>query len=265
MKLQTLLIDDEPIALEKLRVYAAKVPFLEVVGECHDGLEAVEVLSNRPVHLIFTDISMPDLDGIEMVRSLPRAPLVVFTTAYDSYAVESYRLSAVDYLLKPYSFADFQRAALKAKAWHDALLASEGESASEEQTPEAPESIVVREAKPEEERREAEKFLFIKVDYKYVRVEVARIRYVKGYGEYLQIYVDGEGTPLLTLSNFQTLLSRLPDNFMQVHRSYIVNMEAVKQIERSRIVMAEDVYIPVSDSYKAAFASYLAERSVGGR
>lgn len=240
MKLRTLIIDDEPIALEKLRSYVEKVPFLELVGACHSGLEATGILAGTSVDVVFTDINMPDLNGMDFVESLHKAPMIVFITAYAQYAVDSYRLSAVDYLLKPYSFTDFQRAANKVMEQYAARMST-----------------------PVDAEPDRKSSLFVKVDYRYVRVELASIRYIKGYGEYLQIYIDGNPTPLLTLSSFGAISERLTDNFLQVHRSYIVNMERVEQINRSRVVMDAETYIPVGDSYKNALQQYLQNHSVG--
>ncbi|MDE6339393.1 MAG: LytTR family DNA-binding domain-containing protein [Muribaculaceae bacterium] len=235
MKLRTLIIDDEPIALEKLRSYVEKTPFLELAGACGNGFEGLEVLSAEKVDLIITDIDMPDLNGMDLVKTLQNPPMVIFITAYDSYAVDSYRLSAVDYLLKPYSFVDFQKAAGKAREIYI--------SRNPDVTPLQPESI------------------FIKVDYRYIRVRLADITYIKGYGEYLQIYLIGKNTPLVTLSSFSAIKEKLSDSFLQVHRSYIVNMDNAEMIERNRIILDNDTYIPVGDSYKTPFQHYLATHS----
>lgn len=241
MKLRTLIIDDEPIALEKLRNYVGKVPFLELAGEFQSGFEAIEYLSSgHAVDLIFTDINMPDLSGMDFVKSLATPPMVIFITAHSQYAVDSYRLSAVDYLLKPYGFADFHRAATKALELAEARAARTGAAGQS-----APES------------------LFVRMDHRYVRVSLAQIRFIKGYGEYLQIYVEGSPTPLLTLSSFASVKEHLSDHFLQVHRSYIVNMDRVAHIERNRLVMDSDTYIPVGDSYKPQFQQYLASHTVG--
>lgn len=232
MKLRTLIIDDEPIALAKLRNYVLKTPFLELAGECQNGFDAIDLLAHTEVDLIVTDINMPDLNGLEFVRALPSPPAVVFTTAHSQYAVESYRVSALDYLLKPYDYADFHRAVSKALGSHPPVS----------QSPPAPVSS---------------QSLFVKVDYRYVRVELADIRFIKGYGEYLQIYVAGQDVPLLTLSSFAAIKGRLTPDFLQVHRSYIVNMNHVMQIERNRLTMDAETQIPVSDSFKPALLAYL--------
>ncbi len=235
MKIKTLIIDDEPIALEKLRNYTEKVPFLQLEGVASDGVEAMKILSSTDIDLIFTDINMPDLNGMEMIQALPAPPLVVFITAYSDYAVESYRLSAVDYLLKPYSFSDFQRAANKALQRISLKAASA----------------------PGEKDHKHSGSLFIKIDYRHVRVDMRSIKYIKGYGEYLQIFTDSESTPLVTLSSFNAIKERLTDNFIQVHRSYIVNMDKIKEVVRGRVIIDNDTYIPVGDSYRLSLQNYL--------
>ena len=237
MKIRTLIADDEPMALEKLRNYVEKTPFLELTAACTNGFEALETLTAENVDLIITDIAMPDLNGLELMKSLQHPPLVIFTTAYDNYAVDSYRLSAVDYLLKPYTFVDFQRAVNKAREIYTARHQAASSGAK------TPDSI------------------FIKVDYRYIRVTLADISYIKGYGEYLQIYLQGRPTPLLTLSSFAAIKEKLPDSFLQVHRSFIVNMDHADTIERSRILIGESTSIPVGDSYKTALLTYISAHS----
>lgn len=236
MNLRTLVIDDEPIALEKLRSYVDKTPFLTLAAACDNPLDALDFLASGSVDLIFTDIDMPDLNGMDFVKSLADAPAVVFTTAYEQYAVESYSVRAVDYLLKPYSLADFQRAANRAL---------ETVSRRSEARPQTPGSI------------------FIKTDTRHVRVNLSDIIYIKGYGEYLQLYIHNRSTPLLTLSSFSVMKQHLTPNFLQVHRSYIVNMDCASMIERNHIIMADNASIPVSDGFKPAFQEYLSAHVVG--
>lgn len=250
MKIRTLIIDDEPIALEKLRTYVEKVGFLELVGQCSSGLEAMEFMSATPVDVIFSDINMPDLSGLELVSSLPAAPLLVFTTAYAQYALDGFRLSAVDYLLKPYSFSDFNRAANKVCELYNARNAGK-----------LPVDGGLTATRSNEDTQGGT--MFVKVDYRYVRVDLGRVTYIKGYGEYLKIYLDGVSSPIMTLSSFVSMLSRLPANFIQVHRSYVVNMNAVREIVRARIVIDDETYIPVGDSYRQSLMSYLQVNAIG--
>lgn len=241
MTLKTLIIDDEPIALEKLRKYVTKVPFLELTSACENAFEAFEFLANHEVDLVITDINMPDLNGLDFIRTLSNAPMVIFTTAHPQYAVDSYKVSAVDYLLKPYGFVEFHHATSKALEQYEILHKQTIEASA----PVSPES------------------LFIKVDYRYIRVALANIRFIKGFGEYLQIFVTGKDTPLLTLSSFASIKEHLTDDFLQVHRSFIVNMNQVEQIERNRLIMDTDTYIPIGDSYKQTFQQYLTIHAVG--
>lgn len=228
-QLRTLIVDDEPIALDKLKAYVGRVPYLRLEAMCYSAVEALQRLAAGDIDVVFTDISMPDLSGMEMVGAMSSRPLVVFTTAYADHAADSYRVGAVDYLLKPYSFADFQRAASRVlEQW----------------------TLRHRPASPSGP-------LFIKTDTRHVRVDPADILYIKGYGEYLQIFLDGRPQPLVTLGSFGTLLSRLPAGFLQVHRSYAVNMNRVSHIERSRIIIAPDTYIPVSDTYRQSLLDYI--------
>lgn len=236
MKLKTLIIDDEPLASLTLRNYVEKTPFLELMAECQSGMDALEYLSKNTADLIFTDIDLPDINGMELMSSITSSPLIVFATAHPEYAVESYRLSAVDYLLKPYRYIDFHRAAVKAL---DIFNSRNKQGADPSAS------------------------IFIKVDSRFVRVALSSIIYIKGYGEYLQIFIDGEDAPLLTLSSFLAIKQKLSGNFIQVHRSYIVNMDRIDQVSRNRIVIGEDTYIPVSDTYKADFHNYITNHSVG--
>ncbi len=241
MPIKTLIIDDEPIALEKLKSYVEKTPSLQLCATCDNGIEAIGFVSCNEVDLIITDINMPDLNGMDFIKTLSSQPMVIFITAYPQYAVESYKVSAVDYLLKPYGFVDFSKAVNKAVALYESRQANN----------------------PASGHPDAEESIFIKTDYRYVRVSLTDIRFIKGFGEYLQIYVTGKSSPLVTLSSFAAIKERLPENFLQVHRSYIINMNRVEQIERNRVVMDADNYIPVGDSYKAIFQQYLASHAIG--
>lgn len=239
MKLRTLIIDDEPDALDKLKSYIEKVPFLELVAECQGSTEALEILSNESVDVIFTDIDMPDIDGIAFVESLTTRTMVVFITAYRDFAVDGFRLSAIDYLVKPYSMAEFRRAANKVlEVWHN------------------------RHPQPD---TSSDKFdsLFIKVENRFERISQSDITYIKGFGEYLQIYTEGKTRPVMTISSFANIIEKLGHSFLQVHRSFVVNMDKIVRVEKNRIVMDKDTYIPVSKTYHDTFVDYLQKYSVG--
>lgn len=238
MKLKTIIIDDEPDALEKLESYVEKIPFLELAAKCSGTSEAMEYMADHEVDLIFTDIEMPDESGLSFVESLTRRTMVIFTTAYPEYAVDGFRLSAVDYLVKPYSLADFRRAANKAlEVWQNRN--TPGKQPSGDDT------------------------IFVKTETRFERFVLKDIRYIKGYGEYLQLFVDGRQRPVLTISSFAGIKNRLSPEFIQVHRSYIVNVNSIERIEKSRIIMDAATDIPIGATYRDDFFSYLLSHAIG--
>lgn len=235
-------VDDEPLALNQLAGYISRVPFLELVTSCQDAFEAMRVLSEQEIDLIFLDIDMPDLSGLDLVRSLIVKPLVVFTTAYSQYAIDGFKLDAVDYLLKPFDFHDLLRAADKARKHMELRQASENESI----------------------QLSNDNSLFVKADYKVVRINISQIKYIEGMGEYVRIFTEGEDKPVMTLLSMKKIEERLPAHqFMRVHRSYIVNLQKITEISRLRIIFDNNVYIPVGDNYKDSFLEYINKMSVG--
>lgn len=236
-QIRCIAIDDEPMALEKLDAYIGKVPFLQLVALCESPFEAMPFLTEQQVDAMFIDINMPDLNGMNFIASLPVRPLIVFTTAYAEYAVTSYQFAAVDYLLKPFDFATFQRAANKL---YKQLAIAGNVEANDDDT------------------------IYVKVDYRYVNVRIANIIYVKGMSEYVRLFVGG-GKPLTAYITMKQLKEHLPSHFLQVHRSYIVNMRQVREIERMRIVIDEDTRIPVGENYKKEFLDYLDSHSLNKR
>lgn len=240
MKIKTVILDDEPIALEKLKNYISRIPNIELSGCFSDPIEGMSFITNNEVNLIITDIQMPDLNGLELVKSIEKRPMVIFTTAYSDYAIEGYKVSAVDYLLKPYGFYEFNQAINKAI---DIFNLRHNQ-------------IDVNNNQPNNE-------LFVKVDYRYVRIDLSRIIYIKSYGEYLQIFIEGESNPTLTLSSFASIKEKLPDNFVHVHRSYVVNMNHVKTIEKNRLFLEGKMEIPIGDCFKDELQSYIANHSIG--
>lgn len=228
-------IDDEPLALNQIAAYVEKTPFLDLLGRFESAMQAIAFLQENEVELMFLDINMPDLSGMEFVKSLKNPPKVIFTTAYSEYAIEGFRVDAIDYLLKPISYSDFLKAAQKA---------------SDRLNPHGSEPIRVE---------RDDHFLFIKSGYKILRINLLDIKYVEGMQEYVRIHMEGQ-KPIMALMSMKKMEATLPEkSFMRVHRSYIVNLNKVTTIERNRIVFDEDVYIPVSDQYKAKFKEYLDE------
>lgn len=246
--IRCLAIDDEPLALEQLKTYIGKIPFLTLEDSCMSALAASKVLAEKQIDAIFIDINMPDLNGLDFVKSLLNPPLVVFTTAYSEYAIEGYKVDAVDYLLKPFGLDDFQRAANKVLRQYQ--LIHQKESNAQPIEPSAPTTD------------EDNDVLFVKSEYRMVRIDISKIRYVEAMSEYLRIFLEGESKPVIALLSMKKLEERLPKHFMRVHRSYIVNLQQIQQIERGRIVMDKATYIPVSDGYKDAFNQFLSENSL---
>lgn len=226
-------IDDEPLALQKMSGYIDKTPFLEKVAVFEGALEAIEVVQNEHIDLMFVDINMPDLNGMDFVKSLTNPPHVIFTTAYSEFAFEGFKVDAVDYLLKPIDYSDFLKAVEKARK---RLNMSD---------------------KKEPVVKSDEKFLFIKSEYKILRINLSEIKYIEGMREYMRIHIQNQH-PVMALMSMKKMEEYLPDKqFMRVHRSFIVNLEKVATIERNRIIFDKNVYIPVSDQYKQAFQKYL--------
>ena len=235
MTLRCLAIDDEPLALKQLVAYISKVQFLELAAQCQSALEAREFLENDTVDAIFCDINMPDLNGMDFVKSLAVPPLVVFTTAYSEYAVEGFRVNAVDYLLKPFGFQEFQRAVQR-------LL----------------ERKMVGSYLPFP--KEEADTLFLKTDNRIVNVNISDIRYIEAMSEYLKVWLDSQPKPVITLLSMKKIEERLPNNFMRIHRSYIINLTKIQEVNKNRVVMEADTYLPIGDLYKDAFQKYISTK-----
>lgn len=242
-------IDDEPLALKQLNKYVAQVPFLELVGSFTNAIEASAFVSSATVDLIFVDINMPDLNGLDFVRSLVGNKLVVFTTAYSEYAIESYKLDAIDYLLKPISFSDFLRAANKANRQFELQQGASIQS--------VPQPIESDGEDGDTVMAENKEFITVKADHKVMLVKISDIDYVESESEYLRLHLStGEKvTTLLRLKNIEPILPA--GDFMRIHRSYIVNLKHIKAFGKGRVFMSDDVSIPVGDNYKEAFNSYI--------
>ncbi len=232
--IHTIAIDDEPLALQLVAGYIEKTPGLELVGKFDNPLDAFEFMNREAVDLIFVDVQMPDLTGLEFTRAIAKGPKVIFTTAFEKYALEGYKLNVVDYLLKPFSYDEFFAAVQKAL------------------------NLLRLEQKHHEEQIEANnEFLFLKSEYKIRRINFNDILYVEGLKDYVKVYLKNEPKPILSITTMKLLESKLPENkFMRVHRSFIVNLEKIETIERSRIIFGK-VYIPVSDPYKDKFQDFL--------
>ncbi len=233
MVINTIAIDDEPLALELVSGYIEKTPGLKLAGRFDNPLDASEFIIENDVELIFLDIRMPDLSGIEFIRTMEKGPKVIFTTAYEKYALEGYKLDVIDYLMKPFSYEEFLVAVNKARK----LLSLEQQAAS---------GIEAN-----------NQFLFLKSDYKIRRINFNDILYIEGLKDYVKVFIQNKPKPVLSLTSLKLLGTKLPpEKFMRVHRSFIVNLEKIETIERSRIVFGNE-YIPVGDQYKEKFQEFL--------
>ena len=233
--IRCIIIDDEPLALQQMEGYIKKIPYLELVAACQSAIDAKEILEKEKIDAIFCDINLPELNGLDFIKSLENPPMVVFTTAYSEYAVEGFQLNAVDYLLKPFGCEDMKRAAEKLKKRHDALRSLQEVSQIDE-----------------------DDAIFLKTEYKIVRINISNIRYVEAMSEYLRIYLKDYPRPIIVLLSMKKMEDRLPSHtFMRVHRSYIINLKMIKEVNKSRIIMNSDTYIPIGDNYREAFNNYL--------
>lgn len=238
--IRVLAIDDEPLALRQLSSYIKKIPYLELVAECQSAHDAMAVMEKQTVDAIFIDINMPDLNGLDFVRSLESPPLIVFTTAYSDYAVEGYKVNAVDYLLKPFSLDDMLRAAEKVRAQYELLHQGDVSVVDEDDA------------------------IFFKTEHKVVRVQVSDIRYVEGMSEYLKIHLEGDRKPLIVLLSMKKLEERLPRHvFMRIHRSYIINLRKIQEVNKNRVILDADTYLPIGDLYRDTFNSYIDSKFLG--
>lgn len=231
MKLTCAIVDDEPLAAALLESYVLKTPFLELKGKYNSAVNAMQILHDSPVNLLFLDIQMPELNGLEFSNLLPNDTKIIFTTAFDQYAVDSYRVNALDYLLKPISYPDFLFSAQKAQEWFERM------------------------AHPIDR-------IFVKTEYKLLQIGLDDILYIEGLKDYVKIYLESDSHPVLSLISMKTVEDMLPsDRFIRVHRSFIVQPEKIKVIERNRIVFGKE-YIPISDNYKQRFFDFLAQHSI---
>lgn len=233
MNLTCAIVDDEPLALGLLESYVRKTPFLQLAGTYSSAVQAMNELPGKHIDLLFLDIQMPELNGLEFSRMVPSGTRIVFTTAFNQYAIDGYKVNALDYLLKPISYADFLQAAHKAVQWFELLQ------------------------QPKEEIQS----IFVKSDYKLVQIELNKILYIEGLKDYIKIYEENNPKPILSLMSMKAMEELLPPSgFIRVHRSFIVRKDKIRTIDRGRIVFGK-AYIPISDSYKQAFQAFLEQRS----
>ena len=231
--MKCVIVDDEPLALDLLESYVKKTPFLELAGKYSSAVQAMKELADQQTDVIFLDIQMPELNGLEFSRMLSPETRIIFTTAFDQYAIDGYKVNALDYLLKPISYPDFLQAANKALHQHELMHRS-----------------------PQDEIDS----IFVKSEYKLVQIKLKNILYVEGLKDYIKIYEEDNPKPVLSLMSMKAMEDLLPSSqFMRIHRSYIVRKDKIRIIDRGRIVFGK-TYIPISDSYKQTFQDYLEKR-----
>jgi DNA-binding LytR/AlgR family response regulator len=238
MQLSAIIVDDEPPAVALLESYVKRTPYLTLAGSYNSAVEASTHLARERADLILLDIQMPEINGMEFSRMISHDARIIFTTAFSQYALDSYRVNALDYLLKPISYADFLQAAAKALRWHEL-----SQPRSEPAPP-------------------AGKSIFVKSEHKLVQVEYSKILYIESLKDYVVIHSDDQAVPALqSLASIQNMESALPaDTFIRVHRSFIVNMDKIKIIENNRIVFGK-TYIPISETYRKRLNEMLNLRS----
>lgn len=263
-KITCLAIDDEPLALQQLAAYIRKVPYLELKGMCHSAMDAKKIMDEDIIDAIFCDINMPDLNGMDFVKSLAMPPLIVFTTAYADYAIEGYKVDAVDYLLKPFGLDEFRRAAEKVrKRMHPAVGINSYNSDDTQQDMSSSPKHAVNKGKVDDDT------IFVKTSGRTVKINIADITYIEGMSEYLKIHLDGRGNdgnplkPVITLYSMKKMEGRLPDYFMRIHRSYIVNVRKIQEVNKNRVIMDADTYLPVGDLYRDKFYGFVNGNTLG--
>lgn len=231
-----IIVDDEPLAVKLLESFVTKTPDLRLLGSFTDSVEAINAVKEQKPDLLFLDIQMPDLNGMELAHMIPPTTRVIFTTAFKEYAFESYEVSALDFLLKPIRYNKFLSAVEKAKQWYEREPADDDEKKS--------------------------KSLFIRVDGELRNVSIDNITYVSGMKDYVMFYLDGESKPLITHLTMKAVEAMLPtDRFLRVHRSYIIAVDKIKKIDRNDCIYIGEEIIHVPEGYQQAFHSFIETRS----
>lgn len=250
MTINCIAVDDEPLALGLICAFIEQTPFLNLVGRYSSAVEALGGLQQHQIDLLFLDIQMPNLNGIELARVLdsrgPTKPRIIFTTAYNQFALEGYKVDALDYLLKPFNYEEFLHAANKALAYTELVQRSNATQAVAETTIPTPE-------------RAEDDYLFVKVEYQLVRIALKDILYLESLKDYVKIFLKDTEKAILTLSSLKALEEKLPGKrFMRVHRSYIVSLDKINSITRNALQIGK-INITVGDQYKEEFSKFLSK------
>ena len=237
-----IIVDDEPLAQQVIEDYAITIPYLTVIAKCSSAFEAFDVLRNKKIDLIFLDIQMPNVTGIDFLNSLEYKPMIIFTTAYSEYALDAFNLNALDYLVKPIPFDRFLKAVNKAFDYYN--LKNKNPEPIKENSGPAP-----------------EKFILVKSEYHTQKIDLNDITYIEGLKDYIKIHLFNS-KPVVTLNSLRNMAEKLPsDQFVRVHKSYIVALTRVDSISRNRIIIG-DTYIPIGDNFKDEFYALLKNRNI---
>ena len=231
--MRCLIVDDEPLASDVIENYINKIESLNIVAKCNSALQAINVLKEHQIDLIFLDIKMPNLSGLELVKTIDNIPQFIFTTAYSEHAIEGFELNATDYLVKPIRFNRFIKAVNKAQEKHELKL-----------------------KKPIEKIQDSKDYIFIKSEYENIKVNLEDIEYIEGLKDYVKIHIKDSKKSLLTLSSFKNILKKLSPNFIRIHRSYIVNIDFIKTLQKTKVFIGE-VRLPIGESYKESVLKHL--------
>ena len=249
-------IDDEPLALRQITNYIKRIASLELSATFSNAIEARDWLLDNNVDLIFVDINMPDLNGVDFVRSLSSPPMVIFTTAYPEYAVEGFKLDAIDYLLKPFGFDELSRSAGKAQSLFELRSLKEqadATTAAADMPADGAQEALVDGVDGESDKE----YISIRADHKTSLVKVANIVYLESEGEYVRMHLN-DGTKIVTLFRLKNMETSLPsEQFMRVHRSYIINLQHISGYTKGRVFLSNEDYVPIGENYKEQFTAYV--------
>lgn len=243
MTITCAIIDDEPLARALLESYVKKTPFLKLVGQYENATKAIHDIVANPIDLIFLDIQMPDLDGMKFAHLIPSKTKIIFTTAFSEYAVEGFRVNALDYLMKPIDYKEFLESANKA------LNALQVSTHGNYRTS----AIGTDPSKDDKD------FFYVKSEYKMVQIQMSKLLYVEGLKDYLRLYIEGEPMPILTLLSMKTIEEKLPKpRFLRIHRSYIVQMDKVQALSKTSITI-QNTTLPVSEGYREEILAHISD------
>lgn len=236
-RLNCIIVDDEPLALDLIEGYVQQTPFLNLVGKCANAMAAIDVLGAQEVHVAFLDIQMPGLNGLSLSKTLSKEQRVIFTTAFEQYALDGYKVEALDFLLKPFNYDEFLQASLKAKEWFNLVAGHK--------------------------KRETVDYIFVRSEYKQVKVLLKDILYIEGVKDYIKIGLDNDTGYIMSLVSLKSFEEQLlcSGNFMRVHRSYIIALDKIQFVERGQVII-KDTRITVGEQYKEQFQHYLLGKSI---